>query len=626
MATDPTSFSNIAEVISKHIHLDVRANFETKTLTGFVEILFDVIADDCNKIVLDTRDLNVTNASIVPIENEECDISVTGRNTNSNEALGSSQEILLNKALTKGTQIKLKVEYETSPGSSGIQWLEKEQTEGKEHPYVFTQFQAIHCRSGLPCQDTPYIKQTYSANFTVQKPLRVLMSALSTGSKENEDNTVTYIFEQCVPIPSYLIAFVIGNLEGREVGPRTTVWAEPEIVEKAAWEFSNTEEYITTAEELMIPYEWGRYDLLCLPGSFPYGGMENPCLTFVTPTLLAGDRSLTSVVAHEIAHSWCGNLVTNGSWEDFWLNEGFTVFLERKIIGRLFGEKARQFAYINGWKALKDSVDLFGLDHEFTCLKPKLDGIDPDDAFSSVPYERGSQFLYYLESKVGGGEIFEPFFSSWIKKNKYKTVTTEQFQEYFNSYFADKVSEEVLSSINWQDWIYKVGMPPVDLLGVFDDTLAKEAFNLANSWMEDAAINDRSSDDIKDFNTAQIVAFLQKFILNAPLSHEALSNIDTVYDFSSSKNSEIRMRWYTLCLKSGYESIFNKVDEFLGEQGRMKFVRPLFRELYKCSPNGVLRAADSWAKYKNSYHNIAKKMIQKDLDTLKQQSNNNNQN
>jgi leukotriene A-4 hydrolase/aminopeptidase len=394
---------------------------------------------------------------------------------------GSALNVTLPTSYKKDKQLDLIVEYETTSECGALQWLEPSQTVGKQYPYLFTQCQAIHARSLLPVQDSPSIKLTYSASIRVPKPLKALMSALSTGETTSENGKSTiYQFEQRTTMPSYLIALVVGNLEGRKIGPRSTVWSEPEVVEKAAWEFTDTEKFIATGESLLTPYEWGRYDLLVLPGSFPYGGMENPCLTFVTPTLLAGDRSLVDVVAHEIAHSWMGNLVTTKNWEHFWLNEGWTMFIERKIIGRLHGEAARQFSSILGVKSLKKDVDLFGHTHPYTALCPKLDGVDPDDVFSSVPYEKGYNLLYYLEQLLGGPSVFEPYMKEHVKQFAGKSITTDDWKKLLYDYMREHHGEAkvaLLDKVDWHAWFYSPGMPPVT--NQYDTTLADACIKLA---------------------------------------------------------------------------------------------------------------------------------------------------
>ncbi|KAJ2961369.1 hypothetical protein NQZ79_g3344 [Umbelopsis isabellina] len=315
------------------------------------------------------------------------------------------------------------------------------------------------------------------------------MSALKKGdepsaaSMAGQPGFTIYKFEQRIPIPSYLIAIVSGNLTGREIGPRSTVWCEPEMIEAAAWEFADTEKFIATGEKILTPYEWGRYDLLVLPPSFPYGGMENPCLTFVTPTLVAGDRSLVNTVAHEIAHSWTGNLVTTKSWEHFWLNEGWTVFVERKIIAHLHGEPQRHFSAIIGYHALTDSVELFGHDSPATLLTPDLSNIDPDDYFSTVPYEKGFNLLYYIEQVVGGPAIFEPYMAAHIRRFAHHSITTSDWKSYLYEYMKTNHGDEVvkkLDAIDWNQWLSSPGLPPVK--PQFDTSLAQVCFSLAASW------------------------------------------------------------------------------------------------------------------------------------------------
>ena len=328
---------------------------------------------------------------------------------------------------------------------------------------VFTQCQAIHARALLPCQDSPGVKAPYTASLTVPDGLVGLMSAIATSfpeGKVGDGKSRTFTFEQTVPMATYLIAIAAGNLEKRDVGPRTAVWSEPEMVEAGAYEFADTEKFVVVGEEIMTPYEWKRYDVLLLPPSFPYGGMENPCLTFVTPTLLAGDRSQANVIAHEVTHSWMGNLVSPETWDHFWLNEGWTRFVETKIMERMEGKPIAHLKVNEGLKALRDAVEEFGPEHEYTKLVPTLDGGDPDDAFSSIPYEKGMSFLWYLQKTVGGDEPMEEFLVAYIHFFRRQALTSERFKTFFLDYFSLRLPKATLDEIDWDTWLYKPGMPP----------------------------------------------------------------------------------------------------------------------------------------------------------------------
>lgn len=341
--------------------------------------------------------------------------------------------------------------------------------------------------------------------------------------------------------------------------------------------------------------------------------MENPTLTFVTPTLLAGDRSLASVVAHEIAHSWTGNLVTNATWNHFWLNEGFTVFLERKILSNMFGEKTRHFEILQGNSDLKSSVELFGREHEATKLVVQYDeATDPDDFFSSVPYEKGSQLLFYLETIVGM-EAFERFLFSYLNTYKNKVLTTEDFLDFFRKYFADDISE-IEKKVDWNAWLHTPGMPPVDVTKLLDTSLADTCTSLADKWTKSSSFESFSHQDVKEWTAAQLGLFLDTLLDNEkPLSTEAIEALEKNYKFSSFKNCEIRFSWYKLCLKAKYEKIFDSVVSMLKEQGRMKYTRPLYRSLAACSENGKDLAVKTFGEYRQNYHNICSKMVAKDL-------------
>jgi len=448
------------------------------------------------------------------------------------------------------------------------------------------------------------------------------MSAVSQFDKtehKRDEGLKVYYFEQNIPIPAYLIAFVTGKLESRDIGPRTKVYAEAATVDAAAYDFSQTEEFLKYAEEIMDQeYVWGRYDILCLPPSFPFGGMENPCLTFVTPTLLSGDKSLADVIAHEIAHSWTGNLVTNKGWESFWLNEGWTMWLQRKIMVKIHkDEKFFDFDAITGYNALRESVEAYGYDHPFTALVPNLDGRDPDDSFSSVPYEKGFDLLFYLTKVVGGHKNFEKFAKEYIQEYKYKTLNSQEFKEYFLGYFEPKAKTLGidLSQIDWDTWYFKPGMPPVDL--GFDQTLSKASIAVADKWLKNAG-KDTTEAEVKGWSTTQWIVMLEH-ILNifsdegVKMSKETLHKMDKLYSFSKSKNSELRFRWYMINLRSGNTEVKDAVAAFLGEQGRMKFTRPLYRQMF-AMPELYEFGKGVFAQKKSFYHPICAKMVEADLN------------
>ncbi|RCN49115.1 putative leukotriene A-4 hydrolase [Ancylostoma caninum] len=405
---DPATASNYDQIKVVHYFLDWKVDFSEKKIAGSILMTLKAVTA-VDKVVLDAHNLAI---SSVKINGQDAKFSVE------HWTLGD-KVVVQTEPLSEGQEVKLEIKYSTAKEATALQFLDKELTADKKAPYLFSQCQAIHARSIMPCMDTPSVKSTYDAQVTVPSSLTCLMSAIGKEKKTAGDCT-TYTFNQPVTIPSYLLAIVVGHIERREISPRCAVWCEPSIVDSAKWEFESTEKILQTAEKLAGPYRWGRflkYALVVLPPTFPFGGMENPCLTFVTPTLLSGDRSLVNVVAHEISHSWTGNLVTNASWEHFWLNEGFTVFLERKIHGRLQGEPERQFESECGYdEALTTAVKTFGDSHEFTKLIPDERGIDPDDAFSSVPYEKGSAFLFTIEQLLGEPERFEEFLRKYIEK------------------------------------------------------------------------------------------------------------------------------------------------------------------------------------------------------------------
>lgn len=602
-AKDPSSLSNPTQVRVKHISLQLTVDFANKTLSGHADYRLQRLSQDADKLILDTNSIDIKHVyKLDAASGETKEVSFEQQPG----PLGGSLSI----PLEAGSD-SVRIAFSTSPDASAIQWLTPSQTLGKKHPYLFTQCQAIHARSVIPCQDTPSVKFTYDAVITVPKELTALMSARIDRVDEPVGDHRTYRFDQPKPIPSYLLALAVGELVSRDIGPRSKLWSEAAVADQAADEFAETETFLKTAEDIAGPYEWGSYDLLLLPPSFPYGGMENPQLTFVTPTLLAGDRSNAGVVAHEISHSWTGNLVTTRNWEHFWLNEGFTVFLERKILQKLKGPQQFHLDALLGWETLERSVQTYGPEHPFTALVPVLNDIDPDDAFSSVPYEKGFNFLFYLQQLVGDEALFDKFFKDWIQTHKTREngVDSNDFKAYFLSYFKPTLSESALSSIDWDTWFNAPGMPKYD--PKFDTTLANASQDLVSKWTKEGGAN-ASPDDIKGWSAKQIRYFLDKLLAENALSHSILEKLDENYKFTLSANAEIQEAWYKIGIKAEWEKVLEPSLKFITSQGRMKFVRPLYRALFN-SAMGKDRAVSTFKENRNFYHIICSKMLAKDL-------------
>jgi leukotriene-A4 hydrolase len=609
------SYANLDEVVFRHLQWTLSIDFELQQLRGFAEYTFAYTGTARSPVlVLDTQALSIESVAVDGVAVEaftlaEDNHSVFGR------ALSVPISSLSNT---------VRVAYSTSAASSGLQWLSKELTAGKTHPYLFTQCQAIHARSVVPCPDTPACKFTYSATVTVPQWCTVLMSAIAHGHVKSNDHEQTkkWSFRQDVPIPSYLLAIAAGEMESVELSPRSRVWAEPRVVTRAAHEFAQTEAFLRAAEEITgQEYLWKRYDLVCLPPSFPYGGMENPCLTFVTPTLLAGDRSLADVVAHEIAHSWTGNLVTNATWRDFWLNEGWTVWLERKIVAKIHNDpKTYDLKAALGMRGLVEAVQAFGPTHPYTALVPASDGVDPDDVFSRVPYEKGFNLLHFLSTVVGSDE-FDAFAQAYIQKFKFQTVTSEDFRAFFETHFGSKPAW--LRQVDWHGWFFSPGMPLV--LNKFDTTLISQVRALGDKMMTttDAQAWEKVLDHrvLRKWPASLWILLLDTLLLlqTGSRARLAAAHLDAIDLFahrhlSTTHNAELRFRWFTLSLRSCDLRVLDRTVAFLKEQGRMKFVRPLFRDL--CAALGVAQGAAVFAECKPLYHPIAAKMIQRDIDSL----------
>ncbi|EDW75514.2 uncharacterized protein Dwil_GK23897, isoform A [Drosophila willistoni] len=603
---DPSSYSQPELITTEHSFFNWKVDFEGTKLQGSVQHRFNVLANNLEKILLDVRDINVKNATLLAGGNE---VPINYFISDAVEDMGQKLTLELPAGTAKGS-LNVRIDYETSNSASALQWLNPAQTLGKEHPYMFSQCQAIHARSVLPCQDTPAVKFTYEAEVEHPKELTALMSALIEKKTEGKTH-----FKQEVPIPAYLVAIAIGKLVSRPLGPNSNVWAEEAIVDACAEEFSETATMLKTASDLCGPYVWKQYDLLVMPPSFPFGGMENPCLTFVTPTLLAGDKSLADVVAHEIAHSWTGNLVTNKNFEHFWLNEGFTVFVESKIVGRMQGAKELDFKMLSNLTDLQECLRTqLSTTPELSKLVVDLTNCGPDDAFSSVPYFKGSTFLRYLEDLFGGPSVFEPFLRDYLKKYAYKSIETNDFKEALYEYFKDGHKKDKLIEVDWQLWLTSEGMPPI--IPKFDESLVNVTKNLAKLWSTKSVAELVDNAEIKQkISIHQLIDFLGKLIETTDivdLNEAKIELLEKTYNLQNSKNAEVRFRLNRLIIRARLINRLDELIEFANSNFRMKFCRPIYRDL-AAWPEAKPAAVKNFLSVKDQMMAVCVHTIEKDL-------------
>ena len=385
------TFSNYEIVKQTKIEVNFKVDFTKKIITGKEKIYFEAL-EDGEVIVLDSKNIEIS--SIIDSDSGKV-LDYIFDDYYKLESMGVPLKIY--KEYNQGDKFSIVLNFHTTEEGMAIDWLNPEQTSSKKYPFMYSQGEMILIRELLPIQDTPAIKMPVSVSITVPKPLLGLVAGIYQDEIDNGDTT-TYFYSLKIPIPSYLIAIAVGDIVVRKISDRVKVYSEREIIDKAAYEFGDTETFLQIAEDYVGPYEWGEYNLLILPPSFPFGGMENPTLTFVTPSIITGDRSLASVVCHELSHSWTGNLVTNQNWADFWLNEGFTMFLERKITERFIDLDMAKLDAMVYFTDLIDDFNTYGESNSLTSLRPDLLGRNPDEAFTNVPYEKGFNFLYYLQN------------------------------------------------------------------------------------------------------------------------------------------------------------------------------------------------------------------------------------
>lgn len=578
---DIHSYANSDEVTIKHMNLDLTVNFDSKTLAGKAVITLEH-KKKTDIVILDTRGISVEK------------VTLDEKESPAKYSLGAEQKIFgspLKIEITPKTKT-VNVYYKTSPDAGALQWLDPSQTAGKQKPFLFTQSQAILARTWVPCMDGPGVRMTYSATIRTRPDLMAVMSATNPTARTSDG---VYQFEMKQPIPSYLLALAVGDLEFRPLGVRGGVYAEPSVVEKAAYEFVDLEKMISAAEELYGPYRWDRYDLLVLPPSFPFGGMENPRLTFATPTVLAGDRSLVALVAHELAHSWSGNLVTNATWNDFWLNEGFTVYFEQRIMEKIYGRELSEMQAMLTLSDLQRTVEELGAANPDTRLKLDLTGRDPDEGVTDIAYNKGYFFLRLCEETFGR-EKWDAFLKKYFNDNAFTTMTTEQFLEHLEKQFKIKGNAELSSKLNVHAWVYSPGIPdncPQPKSSEFEKVAAQVNAYIGGSQARSLAT--------QGWTTQHWLYFLRN--LPDTLSLEKVIELDYAFYFTRSGNSEILCEWFKRCIAKNYETAFGPLRNYLMNVGRRKLVKPLYDELAK-TEKGKAWAKEVYAKARPGYHSV----------------------
>ncbi len=607
LTVDRHTYSNTKEVYTTHLHLELDVNFDNKTVYGVARHQMKNIGADT--AVFDMKWLEIQKITLGKKNEKETDFMIGAWDKDS--IMGQPLRVKIDPETEY-----INIYYKTTERTEALDWLSPELTNGKIHPYLYTQGQAILTRSWIPIQDSPSNRITYSADVKVPSDLMAVMSASNPTSKNTEGK---YHFEMKQPIPAYLISLAVGDLAYRKLGPNCGVYSEPGMIQACANEFVDLPKMIKAAERLYGSYLWEQYDLIVLPYSFPFGGMENPRLTFVNPTVLAGDRSLVSVVAHELAHSWSGNLVTNETWNDFWLNEGFTVYFENRIMEQLYGREVADMLALIEFHELKVEMDdiLSGTHPEDTKLKLALTDRNPDDGMTQIAYVKGAFFLKTLEEVVGRVK-FDLFLKSYFKEFAFKTITTENFRDYLN----EKLLKPNNLTFNTDEWIYEEGLPKncvqvtssrfndmtalANRFAVGEDIFKKEVTYVKIKGSK------RKKRVVKEITREKhITQEWQTFIRNLPkdIGKDRMSVLDDHLNFKACGNTEIMTEWYVLGIKNGYTEIKPDIEKFLIKIGRRKYLIPIYKALAETKEN------KSWArkvfeKAKSGYHYVSRSTVE----------------
>lgn len=587
-AKDTHTFAKPELAVVKHLDLNIQVDFDSQTITGKASWTIDN-KNKGNEIIFDENTLEITKITLGDEEKET-------RFSFGDEVKfhGKPLQVTINANTTK-----VNIYYKTTKDAVALQWLRPEQTADKKFPFLFSQGESIWSRTWIPCQDSPGIRFTYNAKVTVPKDLMAVMSAANAQQK---NETGIYTFKQDKAIPSYLMAIAVGDLAFKPIDDRTGVYAEQSVIDKAAWEFGELGKMVYAAEKLFGPYRWGRYDVLVLPPSFPYGGMENPNLTFLTPGVIAGDRSLTSLLAHELGHSWSGNLVTNATWDDVWLNEGFTTYVEHRIGEAVFGVKEGKMQDVLSRKVLADNMADYGPNNPSTKLKVDVTGKNADESLSDIPYEKGYAFLQAVEKAVGR-EKFDTFITEYFNSHAFQSITTEDFLKYFNDHLikGDKGLEDKIKA---SEWIYQPDIPSNITTPVSEDFNTID--QIQKTWRQ-TAVKGLSA---KIKSTSERQHFID--YLPADLSAAEMTAIDSEFRFTTGGNFVIKRQWFVQALRHQYKSAYPAIEQFMMATSRTGSLQTLYKEMVK-TPEGKIWAKQIFEKAKPGYHLTTVQDLQKTL-------------
>ena len=596
-AHDYFSFANTDEIVMQHLALDLDVDFDAHTLNGSVVLHMNVLDTSAREIILDTRDIAIESVVFLvadgTTETAEYEMGET------DAVKGTSLVIAVPGKLEGETEVKLRINYETSPQASALQWLPPELTAGGKHPMMFSQSQSIHARSWIPLQDTPAVRITYEA--VIRTPAE-LLAVMSANNDPLTPRSGEYQFDMPQPIPAYLLAIAVGNLYFAPFGDDTGVYTEPELLDASVYEFANTQDMLDVAEEQFGPYQWGRYDLLVLPPSFPFGGMENPRLSFLTPSLLAGDRSLVSVVAHELAHSWSGNLVTNATWRDGWLNEGMTSYLESRLMEIIYDKDRVDEERVLSYQELLGDFETVPVERQ--ALAPRFDSGDADDVQGTIHYHKGQLFLQHLENGFGR-ELFDEFLLGYFDNFAFKTITTEAFVDYLDEYLLS-LNPGVISRQQVEAWMYEPGLP--EDAPIPSSTTLDFAAELAAAW----ALGEASLKDIPvdRWSPQALIHFINS--LPADLEEEKMQALDASFGLSDTQNAEIARTWFIQVAERRYIPAYTRLEEYLNRYGRARLVAPIFGALVANGQDAAL-ARSMFAKARGAYHPITNGYVERVL-------------